>query len=284
MIADQDTNFVYFSSLLKELPSLQSFWRRLEKVLIKSNINYGFIEGTRDVWCRDYMPIQVGLSEFVQFKYYPSYCNDERYRHLITDADAIQLNHANILQRTYSPFVLDGGNVVKSQNAAVLTERIFKENEGNKDAVVQHLKSSLRVENLYLLPEQPYDMTGHSDGMVRLLGDHTLLVADFQNESVSWKAKYCKALQKTGLTIIDFPGVTTNLKNSSGDYTAIGCYINFAWIGNIILFPQFGLPEDKEALREAKHLFKDCSVMPIASSDLAMEGGVLNCVTWNIKE
>jgi agmatine deiminase len=284
MITDQETNFVYLSSLIRERPGMKNFWHKLEKTLKKANIKYSFIENTNDIWCRDYMPLQITSSEFVQFKYNPSYCNNAKYRHLITDTDKVRAGSEPIAGVRNSSLVLDGGNVVKSGKVAILTERIFKENGGSREEILQHLQQRLGVESVHLLPEQPYDMTGHSDGMVRLLNDRTLLVADFQGESTSWKAKYSQALQRTNLKLIDFPGVTTDIKNNDGDYTAIGCYINFAWIGNVILFPQFDLPEDKEALKETKRLFKDCLVIPVASSDLAIDGGVLNCATWNVKQ
>ena len=53
MITDRDTNFVYFSSLIKERPALKSFWLNLEKELQRAGIKYGFIENTNDIWCRD---------------------------------------------------------------------------------------------------------------------------------------------------------------------------------------------------------------------------------------
>lgn len=65
--------------------------------------------------------------------------------------------------------------------------------------------------------------------------------------------------------------------------SAKGIYINYARIGDILLFPQFELSEDKPALEKAKNLFTDCQVIPINCNEIAEEGGVLNCITWNIK-
>lgn len=184
--------------------------------------------------------------------------------------------------KTLSPLVVDGGNVVKSGNAAVLTARIFDENEGDRKEILMQIKELLRIEHLHLIPEQPEDMTGHSDGMVRFLDDHTLLVADYQAYNKRWKARYEQALQQTGLKLIKFPNVLSEIRNAEGEYTAIGCYINYAWIGDVILFPQFDLPEDEAALNTAREIFKGYKVIPIPCKDLAMDGGVLNCVTWNI--
>lgn len=284
MVTDRDTNFVFFSSLVRERPELKSFWLYLERMLRRAGIGYGFIENTSDIWCRDYMPVQVAPKQFVQFTYSPSYCNTNKYRHLITDTVQVQLSAPLAGTTLRNSLVIDGGNVVCSGNTVVMTERVFKENKGIAKAdLIAQLKQALQVEHLYLILSQPYDMTGHSDGMVRFVDDQTLLIADYSKELDYWKTRYRNALQKTGLRLIELPAVSTDVKNSKGDYTAIGCYINFAWIGEVILFPQFDLPEDKEALREAKRIFQSYHIIPVPAAALAMDGGVLNCATWNVR-
>jgi agmatine deiminase len=282
MITDRDTNYVFFSSLIKERTELKTFWRYLEKTLKKACINYSFIDGTSDLWCRDYMPVQIAKDEYVQFVFDPSYYKTKKYKHLLTDTQKVKYNAACGMAIQNSPILLDGGNLVRSRNTVVLTERAVKENKTTKEELLPKLKQVLKVENVHFIPAQPNETSGHSDGMVRLLDDHTLLVADYQQEQLYWKTKYERALKNTGLQLIPFPGVTTEIKNNKGEYTAIGCYINFAWIGNTILFPQFNIAEDKEALREAKQIFKDCSILPVPTAELAMFCGVLNCATWNI--
>ncbi|GGG14633.1 agmatine deiminase family protein [Pontibacter amylolyticus] len=284
MITDRDTNFVYFSSLIKERPALKSFWLNLEKKLKGAGIPYGFIENTNDIWCRDYMPVQISPKAFVQFNYYPSYCDTVKYRPTITDPSHVQLSHPLTGTTVQHQLLLDGGNVVRSNNAVVLTERIFKVNNSlEKEDVLAQLKQALQVEQLYLIPSQPGDFTGHSDGMVRFVDDNTLLVANYSGELDYWKNRYRNMLKKTGLHLVEFPAAPAEEKNENGDYPATGCYINFAQIGNVILFPQFAIPQDKEALKEAERIFKDCQVIPVPSGELAKDGGVLNCATWNVK-
>jgi agmatine deiminase len=283
MITDQQTNFVYFSSLLTERPELHAFWRSLEKTLQTAGINYGFIQNTEDIWCRDYMPVQITKNEFIQFTFDPGYLKPKRYKHLRTDTNKLTYHPTGQISLNHSQVVLDGGNVVRSRNAVVLTNTILQDNDTPQEELIQELKQVLQVEYVHLLPKQPYDFTGHADGMVRFLDDHTLLVAEHSSESASWKAKYQKALASTGLKLIDFPAVASDVKNSEGDYTALGCYINFVRIGSTILFPQFDLPEDAAAIREAKRILKGYKLIPVPAAALAMGGGVLNCVTWNIQ-
>lgn len=55
MIADYETNVVYFSSWLeKEYPKI---YIDLVTVLKKNNVAYDIIPCTNDIWCRDYMPV-----------------------------------------------------------------------------------------------------------------------------------------------------------------------------------------------------------------------------------
>lgn len=283
MLTDRDTNFVYFSSLLKERPELRNFWLYLEKTLKKAGISYGFVYGTNDLWCRDYMPVQLAKDKFVQFVFDPSYYKTKKHRHLLTDTQKARVGAAPGSAMQHSPVLLDGGNLVRSPHTVVLTERAVKENKTTKQELIPKLKQALQIEHVFAIPSQPNETSGHADGMVRLLDDHTLLVADYQNELPYWKAKYERGLKNTGLRLIPFPGVTTDDRNEQGEYTAIGCYINFAWIGNTILFPQFDIAEDKEAIREATQILNGYNVVPVPAADLAMFCGVLNCATWNIK-
>ncbi len=79
------TNFLYLSGLLPERH--KRFYETLVKALKENGINYGLLPGTKDIWCRDYMPIQVSKNRFIQFNYSPGYLKG--YKHLITDAKKV---------------------------------------------------------------------------------------------------------------------------------------------------------------------------------------------------
>ena len=75
MITDNLTNAVYFSSLLPEkCPVLNA---HITEALQKRGIVYGYLPGTKDIWCRDYMPIQIEREHFVQYKYTPDYLQNK---------------------------------------------------------------------------------------------------------------------------------------------------------------------------------------------------------------
>lgn len=282
MITDPETNFVYLSGLLASEPKYQLFWQHLKEILEQENISYQLLPNTKDLWCRDYMPIQLEKDYFVQFNFDPTYYKDPEYAHLRSESKEVTEN-LSFLNPEESTITLDGGNLVKWKDSAILAEAVVEENPHiPKAALISQLKDTLQLEHLWLIPWQPYDSSRHADGMVRFLDSRCLLVANYENESISWKKRYRKALEKTGLELIPFPAVNLDQKNEYGDYVAIGCYINFAWIGNTILFPQFGLEEDAAALALIRQLMPNYRVVPVDCALLAHFGGVLNCCTWNI--
>lgn len=282
MITDRETNFVYFSSLIKENEKYIPFWNRLEAILIENRIGYGFIENTRDIWCRDYMPIQKNTSKFIQFEFFPDYYLTPKHIAKLTIPAETRIIDKTSPKK--SRIIVDGGNIIKSKNSVILTDKVFIENSNlEPETVVSTLKKELNATNIFIIPRAPYEMTGHADGMVRFINETDLLVADYSNKSESWQLKMDKALDKTGLNIIPFPAEIVEEKNEDGDYVAKGDYINFAQIGDIILFPQFALKTDIIALEKTKELFSECKVIPINSNEIADDGGVLNCITWNIR-
>lgn len=289
MIIEQKTNIVYFSSLLSKINKYKPFWDRLKLILSENNIDYKFIENTRDIWCRDYMPIQTNKNEFIQFTYFPDYYLTPKYISKLTIPTEVKADFNGNVKK--SRLIIDGGNIVKSKTKIVVTEKILKENPNLLPATIENeLQNLLDVDDIFILPIFPYDYTGHSDGMVRFVDDNKLLVADFSNTSKSWQKKMNTALskiEKSGIKIIPFPSVQIDDKNKDGDYTAKGVYINFAQIGNHILFPQFDLKkEDDYALKRIAEIFKeeDYNIIPLLSNEIADDGGVLNCITWNIKQ
>jgi len=188
------------------------------------------------------------------------------------------------INKRESDLVVDGGNVISYRDKFILTEKVFDENSNlERETVIKKLKSALNTDQIYFIPKEPYDIIGHADGFVRFVDENRIIVNNYSHQSISWKKKMDKALKDTGLEVITFPTEVTDEKNEEGVYSAKGIYINFAQIGRKILFPQFGFKTDSIALKEAKKEFPDCDIIPVDSNEIAMDGGVLNCITWNNK-
>lgn len=282
MIIDSQTNVVYFSSLLpRQHPK---FWDELKSILEKHSVKYKWIANTRDIWCRDYMPVQVTENEFVRFKFFPDYYLDHEHVRYLTIQDEIEYSKIGNIKDV--DLIVDGGNIVNSSNKAFMTEKVLVGNKKlGRKKVIDNLKEALCVDDLYFLPVQPLDRSGHTDGMIRFYNEKTLLVNEF-DESPSWMERFNRPIRSSGLETIPFPFIPSQrVKNY--EYTAHGCYINFAQIGNLIIFPQFGKEfanTDNLALRKINELYPshNYQVEPINAESIAWYGGVLNCCTWNI--
>lgn len=279
MIADQETNYVFFSELILRRHS--GFMEGLKAVLKQRNISYGFLSRTRDIWCRDYMPIQVARNGFVQFKYDPIYLKAKAYRK--TRTDAAETCKAIDLNPMVSCIKLDGGNVVKSRTKAIMTRRIFSENSGYpENRLIEELKRFLKVKEIIIIPECPHDRYGHSDGMIRFcdgITDETMVfVNDFSEEDPAFVSEFREALSTHGLRPLLLPCTAYHNKGDN----AAGIYVNYLQVGKTVIYPVYGQKEDALA-RNVFFKRYGANAIPIQANAIAKEGGVLNCVSWNVK-
>ena len=65
MILDSDTNLVYLSKLILEHPNGIDIVKQLED----NGVSVDFIPSTKDIWARDYMPVQIAANKSL-FKNY----------------------------------------------------------------------------------------------------------------------------------------------------------------------------------------------------------------------
>ena len=276
MIPDSQTNFLYLADCLpKKYPT---FFTSFEKLLNECKINFALIPHTKDVWAVDYMPIQTAGNNFVQFTYNPSYLQFKKWLPTISDVDKICETMG--LDTLKTDIVLDGGNVVRSGHKAIMTDRIFKENPNyERKQLIKKLHELLQIDQLYFVPEQPGDFTGHSDGMVRFINEDTVVVNDYSKEKDWFRRAFEIAIHNTGLDYITLPySVAGNTTNTQAN----GDYINYLQMENCIIVPTFNIEADEAAVSKLKEIFAGQTIQTIDCSEIANDGGVLNCISWNI--
>jgi agmatine deiminase len=276
MITDQNTDFLYLADCLPT--RYASFFARFEKVLKACNVAYAILPGTKDIWAIDYMPVQVEKNRFIQFVYNPDYLrNDKPGRESISPTR--EICEAIGLPTIHENLVLDGGNVIRASDKAILTDKVWKENPGlSKDAIHLALKNCFGVETIIIIPKDPYDFTGHADGMVRFYREDTVLINDYSKEK-SLQRRLHQALKEAGLQVIPLPYHPYG--NKSNDM-ANGIYINFLQMKEVVIVPTYGLKEDEQVIQQIKELFPRQRVIGVDCQEIAREGGVLNCISWNI--
>ena len=270
---------VYLSGLL--MTKYPETCDRLIQILKRHNIKYDFIKGTKDIWCRDYMPIQTKSGKFIQFKYDPSYLKGKKEDEE-TRSDVKEVCIVNNINAQFSDINLDGGNVLICDGRAIISDRVYTENPGYKeDALKEELSRLLECE-IIIIPAQKSDMTGHADGMVRFVNKDTILGNNLDAEYKYWREGMQKVIEKYGLKYINMPFFEA--KDPKHPLSAVGVYVNYLEVNSLIVLPVFGRDEDKQAIDIIKDVFPDRIIETIDYNDVAFEGGLLNCTTWVVRQ
>lgn len=276
MITDSQTNFLYLADTLPKKYS--DFYNRFENVLNECNISFSFLPQTKDVWAVDYMPIQTGLNKFIRFVYNPSYLQTQKYLKTISDVDAICAEIG--IETLKTNIIVDGGNVTRTTNKIIMTDRVFVDNPTyERKQLIKELYELFQVDKIYFVPEQPGDFTGHSDGMVRFINENTVVINDYQKEKEWFYRAFKIAIHNTGLDYITIP---YNVYDNKSDNQANGDYINYLQMENTLIIPTFGIKEDDIAVKQLETIFAGQKIVTLESNEIANDGGILNCITWNI--
>jgi len=281
MVTGKESNTVYFSENLLTDKRFKKTCNALIELLEKHLIKYDFLKATKDIWCRDYMPIQIEKGKFVQFRYEPSYLKDD----LELQSDPTEVCKANNIKPQFSKINLDGGNVVNLSDRAIITDRVFDENPeyASKNKLIAEIEKLLEVE-IILIPQIKSDMTGHADGMVRFVDKNTVLGNDREKEFKYWKSGINQILKEKGIEYIDIPFLDHKEKKYPDH--AIGCYVNYLEVENLIVLPIFETEKnkDQEVYDKFREIFPDRKIETINYNEIGFYGGLLNCTTWTIKD
>ena len=262
---------IYFSSLINS-PKYRSAADRISAALKEENVAFSYIENTKDIWLRDFMPVKTKSGKHISFLYEPSYLENDK---------DLRTNYRDIEKQmpvkiTYSEINLDGGNVVfsPSKDKAIISDRVFSENPGRQqNELITELQNLLEAK-VIIIPSLKSDMTGHADGMVRFVDENTVIGND-TGTKYGLESKIKKVLKKENIAVMDFPYF------ESKGISANGCYLNFLETEKSIFLPVFGAPDDKRAIEAANRIFTK-KIVPIEINEIAVDGGCLNCISWEI--
>lgn len=281
MVTDFLTTKVYFSPWLsKTCPKL---WDALHAVLAENSVKFAFLNDTADIWCRDYMPIQISTDEMVVYKYWPDYLVMHQHLHkYITDTNLMAQN----IQKEFPgidikelELIVDGGNVVKCDDTIVMTEKVFEENKSDwpEFMVIDKLEDAFGC-NVMFLPWDRTEEYGHSDGIIHYLGNKQVLLTNYDDFSTAYFKSFKSRLErKFDVITLEYP-----VKNKS-EYN--WAYINYLQVGSLILVPQLGIPEDKLAIEQIRmSLPANFNIVGIPAVEAVSKGGALNCISWNIDD
>ena len=274
MICDYQTNKVYLAEGIKGYPKVAE---NLLYALYKEGIETEYLphsKSKKHVWARDYMPIQLEEGRFLKYVYRPDY--------LKNDKDYIP-NYAGMIRKLGlnckpTSLVIDGGNVVKWDDAVIMTDKVLKENPGYDEYGLRFRLEELFETDVVFIPWDRYEMFGHADGMVRFIDRRTVLLNNYIDFDRSLRERILRSLDGH-FEVKELQYDTPRCSKYSW------AYLNFLQVAGHIFVPGLGIEEDYMALEQIKQFYPDHRVLLVPDClELVRDGGALNCVTWTICE
>jgi agmatine/peptidylarginine deiminase len=181
------------------------------------------------------------------------------------------------VETTKIDLVIDGGNVVKCGDVVVMTEKVFAENKDKSRLEVERiLRDAFRCDILFL-PWDREEYLGHSDGIIHYAGDGRVLLTNYDDFSPYFFRRFRKYLESR------FEVVPLRYKVKR-KHARSWAYINFLQVGNLVLIPQLGIEEDRQALEQIGAALPGCELLGIPALEAVRKGGALNCISWNIQK
>ena len=319
-ITDDKTNKLYISSLIDRMEGNLDIEVRskLKSCIIDFCPNCELLFNTRDVWTRDYMPIQLTDGLYLGFTYKPDYlidyqkCTTNWQLHNVhTQKQVIRREHFefDIVQM---PIILDGGNVIKAivnnKPCIIMCDKVLLENNVIENEFrywwERWWKDNFEGTEmqLVLLPWEGKEINpiGHADGIVRYIGKNKVLMTNYADYDKIYRKDYSKQyrqkLEEIGFEVIELRYLDSfdyeNDKMFKLLFDSTWCYINYLQIGNRILIPYLGYDVlDKVAKQQIEQAFNtkveqigvDMAFIVKDMNNKQNSGGALNCLTWTIR-
>lgn len=286
---DELTNTVFLTDALNRYP--QVFYP-MKINLEAAGVQVKLIKGTKNIWCRDYMPLQVG-DHFVKFQYKTLGYDD--CPQMYVDRSCWDF----LPNVKMSQIILDGGNCQRLGNKAIITDIIFKYNpEYDRRDLIVKLSEELEAE-IIIIPAEPGDELGHADGIVKWINPYFALVNDYSVmdsfEYREYQGELQKILQMHGIRPVLMPYAYNKCPQLSEKEfrekypdaddinPGAGYYINALLVKDTVFLPLMGWPEDQKAMATMRNIYPRKNVVGIDCLDLSMEGGLTSCISMNYR-
>lgn len=279
MTSGTHSNIVYFSSLLPE--RCPKTFRGLEEVLSRYGVELRFLQGTKDIWVRDYMPIPVFPGHLVGFTYNPDYLrNDPKYRDTITDGNEVARAAGISFSSGLSGIVLDGGNFIRCGGKFIMTSKVFEENPWAQVSYLSRFLEAHLCGQLVVLPWDSNETYGHADGICRMVDNDTVLMTNYCQLDRKMAARFRNILEHNFKKVRELHFDVPKLDKKSW------AYINWLQTEEVLILPKFNIPEDDQAFRQISRLMPSYKgrIEMVDTSDLIRYEGCLNCCSWVVED
>jgi len=144
------------------------------------------------------------------------------------------------------------------------------------------MKRELGLADLIVIPQEPDDPIGHSDGMVSWLGERSVLVNDYSKVSGTFRRRLHRSLARHQVDLVEL-AVRAPVWRAGGDADGGA---------EPVELPQGSRPGDRPRLRDeggragagnSETSTRGYAVEAVECRELAEEGGSIHCVTWQVQ-
>jgi agmatine/peptidylarginine deiminase len=156
-----------------------------------------------------------------------------------------------------------------------MTEKVYYENKDKSRIQIRRLLEKAFQRDVIFIPWDKEEILGHSDGVIHYIGDNRILITNYYDYDVEYYNLFKRILDK----YFEVIPLSYNVKQK---HRRSWAYINFLTIGNVLLVPQLGIPEDKQALQQISNTLPNSKVIGVSALEAVRRGGALNCISWNM--
>ncbi|WP_235602918.1 agmatine deiminase family protein [Piscirickettsia litoralis] len=184
-----------------------------------------------------------------------------------------------------SSLLNDGGNFVDDYAGnVVISTKFLADNHLSEKQAREKLRTLTGVKHIAFIEADEQGGLEHADGVVSFVGKNTLVINSYPED-----LKYSKQLKedlRQQLPGVKIHEITTPYDgrqiydNRFG--SACGLYTNMLVTKKRIYFPQFGIPQDKLALKQIRAVTSR-KVIPVLSSQVCNMGGGVRCMSLQIR-
>lgn len=274
--------------------------KKLPSFLQKKNANLLVCEmPLNDTWARDHAPVTVienGHPVLLNFRF-----NGWGMKFAANNDNQITPNlfNKNVFRkdlelRDYSYFTLEGGAIESNNKGCLLTtsECMLSKNRNehlSKNEIEFFLKNCFGAEKILWLDYgfvAGDDTDSHIDTLARFCSKDTIAYVkcdnpdDIHYEALQKMEGQLKGMRDTEgkpfkLVALPFPDPVID---ENGDRLP-ATYANFLIINNAVLFPIYGIKQDKKALEVISSLFPEREIIAVNSVPLVKQHGSVHCIT-----
>ncbi|WP_209348019.1 agmatine deiminase family protein [Pontixanthobacter sp. CEM42] len=239
-----------------------------------------------DIWMRDFT--LSSATSPMMFRY--TAAGQGGGRNGQKTADEVQEDFAELIEEAgvkfaESDWLNDGGNFVDDYAGRVVVSRKFlADNNATEKQAREYLTSLPNVDHVAFIDADEQGGLEHADGVVAFVEPNVLVINSYTEDPAY--AEKLKADLRAGLPDVTIHEITTPYDGSTiydeRFGSACGLYTNMLVTPERIYFPQFGIPEDAEALASMRE-WTSKEIIPVQSGGICQMGGGVRCMSWQVR-